>query len=369
MMPKSIPRLEPIRAVEDCPFRSFGEQLHAVAKFGMNPGSTPDPRLLEVQKRAAGPTAAGASEGLPSGGGFLVAPEFSREIVRRSYLVGDILGRCFEMPVQRQSIKCPQFNETSRAPGSRLGGIQVFVEPEAVTPPSTLPDFQLTSLTPKKIIGLLKLTDELAMDSDALTSWATYAFSMELTFRLEDLIVNGTGAGQPLGVVNAPATVTVAKEAGQGSGTVINQNVTKMRSSLWAPSRKNAIWLYNTDLLPQLTGLTTIVGTAGSQSNSWQYNFSDDAGHDWLCGLPAFPSEYCQAAGTPGDVVLADFSRYVVAMRERLRGEVSVHVLFESGQQIFRFILRATGGPLDNAAVTPANGSTPTSPFVALAAR
>jgi HK97 family phage major capsid protein len=361
----SAPQLEPVLHTGGL-FQSFGEQLHAVAKFGMNPGTDPDPRLLEVQKRAALP--AGASEGLPSGGGFLVAPEFSREIIRRSYLVGDILGRCFEMPVARQSIKFPQFNETSRAAGSRLGGIQCFVEPEAATLVDTKPNFELSSLTPKKLTGLLKLTDELAMDSDALTSWATYAFSMELTFTFENLIVNGTGAGQPLGVVNAPATVYVGAELGQGAGTVVNANVTQMRSSLWAPSRKNAIWLYNTDLLPQLAGLTTVVGTAGSQSNAWHYADSDQ-NTDRLCGISAFPSEYCQAPGTPGDLILADFSRYVVAMRERLRGEVSIHVLFESDQQIFRFILRATGQPLDNAPVTPLNGTTATSPFVSLARR
>ncbi len=360
---REFSRVEPIRATEPCPFDSLGQFLHAVAKAGTNPGREPDSRLLQVR------AAAGASETTPSDGGFLTPSSFSRQIVERMYFVGDIYGRCLEMPITGNGIRFPQFAESSRVNGSRLGGVQCVVEPEAATLLDTKPAFQLSELVPKKITGLLKLTDELAMDSDALTTWATYAFGMELTFTLENLIVNGTGAGQPLGIIKSPAVVTVAAEPGQGAGTVVEANVGKMRGSLWGPSRKNAIWLYNMDILPQLTSLTTIVGAAGSQSNSWQYNFSDDASHDWLCGIPAFPSEYCQAAGTPGDLILADFSRYCVAMRERLRGEVSIHVLFSSDQQVFRFVMRCNGQPLDSTSITPMNGSTVTSPFVSLASR
>jgi HK97 family phage major capsid protein len=47
------------------------------------------------------------------------------------------------------------------------------------------------------------MTDELLQDSTALTAIASQAFSEEIMFMTEDAIVEGTGAGQPLGYLNA----------------------------------------------------------------------------------------------------------------------------------------------------------------------
>jgi len=48
---------------------------------------------------------------------------------------------------------------------------------------------------------------------------------------------NPPGAGTPLGILNSTALITVAKETGQGSATVISENVNKMWKRLPAPSR------------------------------------------------------------------------------------------------------------------------------------
>jgi HK97 family phage major capsid protein len=50
----------------------------------------------------------------------------------------------------------------------------------------------------------------------------------EIAFRLDDAIINGTGAGQPLGVINAASTVTVSKESGQAADTVVFENCLKI---------------------------------------------------------------------------------------------------------------------------------------------
>ena len=348
------------------PFRNLGEQLKAIAISDSRPGAPPDPRLLEVEKRAV---ALGGSEQAPSDGGFLVDAEFSRDIVKRMYLTGQILRRCTQMPMTGSALKFPQFQEASRAGGSRLGGVQFFYESEAAALVAVKPAFQLSEMQAKKITGLINVTDELSQDSDALNSWASYAFAQESTFKLEGAIINGTGAGMPSGVLNSPALVTVAKSAGQSSPatTIVNDNITGMRTALWAASRPNAVWLYNGDLLPQLGSLVTSVGTGGSTSSLWHWaEGGEDT--DRLAGIPAYPSEYCQASGTIGDLILADFSRYIVGMREQ-RTDVSIHVNFISSQQVFRFVMRVDGQVIDQAPVTPDHGTTATSPMVALASR
>src|SRR5579872_1354018 len=79
---------------EDSGFSSFGEQLAAVRQAAVlqDSGRGIDKRL---QRRAA----AGGSEAVPADGGFLIAPEFSRALVHRVYLVGQILKRCTELPI------------------------------------------------------------------------------------------------------------------------------------------------------------------------------------------------------------------------------------------------------------------------------
>lgn len=63
--------------------------------------------------------------------------------------------------------------------------------------------------------------------------------------------MNGLGTGQPLGYMNSGSLVTVAKELGQATGSVVTQNVLKMWSRCWGRSRQNAVWLINQDVEPQ----------------------------------------------------------------------------------------------------------------------
>jgi hypothetical protein len=71
-----------------------------------------------------------------------------------------------------------------------------------------------------------------------------------------------------------------------------------------------------------------------------------------LAGIPAIMSEYCSQPGGVGDLILADFSRFVLSMREKLRAEVSIRLRFVTNEQAFQNLI-------------PLNGNQPTSPCVA----
>jgi hypothetical protein len=56
-----------------------------------------------------------------------------------------------------------------------------------------------------------------------------------------------------------------------------------------------------------------------------------------LAGIPAIMSEYCSQPGGVGDLILlADFSRFVLSMREKLRAEVSIRLRFVTNEQAFQ---------------------------------
>ncbi len=92
----------------------------------------------------------------------------------------------------------------------------------------------------KKLIGVAYATDELLQDAAALGAVYSEAFSEEFTFLLELAIMEGTGAGEMLGIENSNAIIAVAKEDGQLTNTIVYENIVNMLARLWSRSMMNA---------------------------------------------------------------------------------------------------------------------------------
>lgn len=350
-------------------FRTLGEELQAVIRAGMT--GEIDPRLLSLR------AISGASETVPSDGGFLVQQDFASEIVQRSYEMGQILSRVRRVPLSANSngLKIPAIDETSRATGSRWGGVQVFRTNEGGDLTGKKPKFRLMELSLKKLTGLAYVTDELVQDSTALESVMSQAFQEELTFTTEDEIMSGSGAGQMLGIMNSAALVTVSAEGSQVATTFVAENAMKMWARLWARSQPNAVWFINQDVLPQLWQMNVkIKNVAGSENVGGMpvfMNAGTIAGQPYgtLFGRPVIPVEYCQTLGAKGDVVLADLSQYLVIDKGGVQTASSMHVRFLNDEQTFRWVVRNDGQPTWHAPLTPYKGSSTLSPFVCVAAR
>ncbi|MBI3936778.1 MAG: phage major capsid protein [Betaproteobacteria bacterium] len=341
---------------------AMGEFFQAVMKAG-RPGAQPDPRLFQA-------AASGANESIGSEGGFLVGHDMSLALLATAEQQAVLLPRCMRIPVSSpsNSIRLPYINETSRADGSRAGGVVVYREPEAGTATATKPALAQLEITLLKLMAISYQTDELMQDAPAFGTILRTVFGNEFAYKSDDEILNGTGAGQCLGVLNAAALVTIDKEAGQPLKTLVPQNIVKMRARLWARSRRNAAWFINQDIEPQLHLMSLAVGTGGVPVYL-PANGLAGAPFDTLYGMPVIPVEQCATLGTVGDIVLADLSQYVIAEKGGLDIATSMHVRFLNGEETFRFTMRINGKPWWSAAKTPAKGSNSTSPFVALATR
>jgi HK97 family phage major capsid protein len=343
---------------------SFGEQMRAVYRAGC-PGGTIDTRLVEMMNSATG-----MSESVPSDGGFLVDQEFSSQIFERAYNVGEILSRITPTPIGagKNGIKMPAVDEKSRVDGSRWGGIRAYWEGEADQLTGSKPKFQLIELNLKKLTALVYATDDLLEDAIALQAWMMNRVPLEINFKAENAIINGSGVGQPLGILNSPCLVQVAKETAQAADTIVYENVSKMWSRMWAPSRKNAVWLINQDCEPQLNSMSIPVGTGGVPVYLPAGGLSQSP-YNTLFGRPVIPIEYCPTVGDLGDIVLADFSQYEAIDKGSIKTATSIHVRFDYNETAFRFIFRFDGQPGWKSALTPFKGSNTLSPFVAFASR
>jgi len=350
-------------------FRTFGDQLTAVVRAGRT--GEIDPRLLQLR------AISGASEIVPSDGGFLVQQDFAGEILQRSYELGQLLSRCRRIPIGANSngLKIPAIDETSRATGSRWGGVQVYRTIEGGDLTAKKPKFRLMELGLKKMTGLAYATDELLQDAVALEAVFSQAFQEELTFTIENEIMSGSGAGEMLGIMSSNALVSVAKETSQVAATFVAENAMKMWSRMWSRSRMNAVWFINQDVEPQLYQMNVkIKNVAGTENVGGAPVYMPPGGisqapYGTLFGRPVIPVEYCQTLGTKGDVVLADLSQYVVIDKGGVQSASSIHVRFLNDEQTFRWVVRNDGQPTWHAALTPFKGSNTQSPFVALDVR
>lgn len=352
-------------------FASFGEQAMAIAQAA-HPGVPRDPRLISD----AGPFVGGAtglSEGVASEGGFLVQTDTATELLKRLHETGIIWNRCKNIPISTNAngTVINAIDETSRADGSRWGGIQAYWAAEAAEKTASKPTFRQIKLNLKKLIGLCYATEELLQDAAALEQVLADGFVEEFGFKLDDGVINGLGGGQLLGILNASCLVTVPKEVGQPAKTVVSENIDKMWSRMWPKSQTNAVWFYNQSLQPQLDKMFRAVGAGGIPAYMPPGGLSATP-YGTLKGRPAIPIEQCATPGTTGDLILADFSQYVTCTKGGIARASSIHLMFKYDEMTFRWVFRADGQPIWNAALTPykdATTSEPQSPFVALATR
>lgn len=347
-------------------FVSFGEQLRAVRHASMTVSSPVDARLYAV--------ALGASESVPADGGFIVQPEFAKDILRRTFETGEVSRRCYQFPLTRNRLIISAVDEDSRKDGSRWGGIQAYWENEANNYVGTRPKFRSMELICNKLTGLVYLTDEIVEDAAALGAFVADAFPQEFTFLIEAAIFNGIGAGQPLGINNSGCVIVVAKDTNQPAKTISTTNVLNMWSRLWAPSRKNAVWFVNQDIEPQLYTLALQNPTGAVLFNGPLYTppgvNGNNSGYGLLLGRPVIPIEQASTLGTQGDIVLADMQQYLLAQKvDGITADTSIHVAYLTGEQAFRFRVRLDGQPMWKKPLTPYQGANTLSPFVALATR
>ncbi len=122
------------------------------------------------------------------------------------------------------------------------------------------------------------------------------------------------------------------------------------------------------DIEPQLFTMSLTVGSGGVPVYMPAGGVSGTP-YSTLFGRPVIPLEQCQTLGTPGDIILADFSQYLLIDKGGINAASSIHVRFLYDENVFRFIYRVDGQPIWNQPVTPFKGSSTKSPFVALAAR
>ena len=330
------------------PFHSMGDQFQAIMRAGM--GGSVDPRLHEVR------AATGLSEGIGGDGGFLIQPEYSSSLLKVAFDTGVLASRCKRIPMASNQLVIPGLDETSRADGSRGGGVRHYWTAEAGLKTASQPKFRRIELNANKCVVVVYATDELLEDANAMEAFIRDAASSEIGFAIDSGIIEGTGAGRPLGIKNATALIGQNKETGQAADTFLYENAGKMWTRLFPGSQQSAVWLINQNVWPQMFTMNLAVG-AGGAPVFMPAGGASASPYATLFGRPIIPIEAAETLGDKGDVYLADFANgYILGEKGGIKSDMSIHVRFMYDESIFRFVFRLDGQPILASAITPYKG-------------
>jgi HK97 family phage major capsid protein len=354
------------------PWNSFGEFLMAVKNAYDPSRAVIDERLIPERPGQVNiHNSTGMSVAVSSDGGFMVQQTFVKSMMESIVQKSTTLSRITMIPIGEGSngIVMPALAETSRADGSRFGGARAYWASEGGTATASKPKIREITLKLEKLLAFAYMTEELMRDASAMEAFVRKVYSDEMAFKIDDAIFNGSGVGQPLGILTCPALISVTKESGQTADTVVWQNIIKMWSRLAPGAQTRSAWFINQEVQPELMTMSQTVGTGGVPV-FLPAGGASGSPYMTLMGRPVVPVEQCSKLGDAGDILLADMSDYIGIDKGQLETDTSMHVQFLYDEQVFRFRYRFNGCPYTNSAVaTYKNASTTISPYVTLGAR
>jgi HK97 family phage major capsid protein len=337
-------------------FESAAEFLHAVR---FNPS---DQRLqyVEATRDDGGELQAASTMRMDNEttGGFMVPPTFLTEIRSvppQEALVrprAQVLGSGGGAP--DASVMVPALDQTV-ASNNMYGGVAVNWIAEGGAKPQTDAKLRNVTLTPHEVAGYVEVTDKLLRNWQGSQSWIERLLRNAVTAAEDYAFLRGTGIGQPLGVINAGATKFINRAV---SNQVSYADLINMESKLLM--RGGApIWSISQGVLPQLRTLTDPEG---------HYIWTDSAklGIDgMLLGKEVRWNNRAPALGSKGDLVLADWSYYLIKDGSGPFVAASEHVKFLENKTVIKIFWNVDGAPWLTAPIAEENGYT-VSPFVGL---
>ena len=304
-------------------------------------------------------------EGTGIYGGYLVPVQQLNELLMVPDTDAVVRPRARKIRMTGRSLTIPVLDQGD-APASAwkvdyYGGVLAHWTEEGGTKTESEPEFKQLELVAHKLAGYSQASDELLMDSAiGLESLLMDIFRGAVSFHEDYTFLRGTGVGQPLGVLSSGALLTQNRAT---ANNIEYRDLARMMDDFLPSSWGNAVWCVSHTALPELLTMEDTEGT-----NVFVPNASGGVTQSipgTILGRPIVMTEKLPALGTTGDVLLADFSYYIIGDRQATTIAASEHFAFTSDLTTWRFVHRVDGQPwLDEPIYIDTTNTV--SPFVAL---
>lgn len=303
------------------------------------------------------------AENVGATGGFLVPAEFQARLLTVMAEQTIVRPRAQIIRMNRRTVSIPALSQSEVVAGgfNWFGGIKTYYAPEGGQKGESQPSFRQITLTAHKMVGYVATSDELIDDSAISLQdflMGELGFPGAMAKRADFDYLQGTGAGQPQGIINADATIVHPRAAANAIGY---EDLTGMLAK--AMTNTQLVWVISKSAQAQLLNMQ---GPSGNPLYLWANAVS--GAPNTLLGYPVIFTDSLPALGTQGDVLLAAFSYYLIGDRQATTMDMSMHELFRTDQTSWRAFMRHDGQPWLDAPISYGFGEEigQISPFVVL---
>jgi len=335
--------------------KSFGDYLVALQRG--------DRKRIETVYKAALSEESGAT------GGYLVPAEYSNDILRMAASASVVRSNgATIIPMGSREWNVPALNYTDSTAGRphQLGGIVATWTEEAGAKTETEPSFENIKLTYHELSGYTLASNMVRQDAGpALEALLRQLFAEAIRWYEDWAFLQGTGAGQPLGVFKSDVLLTEVA----ATSSFILSDIAGMLKLFHSRMPNGGVWVMHPTVIEKLILLAD--GSNASNNLIWSPNTTEPQPQR-LFGRPIVFSDVMpvlpagSSATQKGGVLLADFSYYLIGDRGGLQIDFSEHYKFINNQGTWRFTKYVDGQPWMSQAMYLADGSNQVSPFVSL---
>ena len=250
--------------------------------------------------------------------GFGLAYDQAKEVWDKARFVDGPFARIPWYPCRFKEFGVPIYNESSRANGSRWGGLSGNVGLSEIKDMSTVATgpslaramFSMCRLT----VFSPPISRDLLADTNVIEPMLDYVAKSEIRYLVDAALIGGnssllnTGPNteSPTGILSSPASVPIQRASG---GTIGKADIDKLWNSIAGPNKRGATWHCSDETFSTIDEIATTANwpesiyiAAGRYGNEYAL----------LKTRPLIPCEACSLLGTSGDLVIADWGDYAM---------------------------------------------------------
>lgn len=297
-----------------------------------------------------------------STGGFNMLVQQEQSVLTARAETNKIRNLAMVIPMMGRFLSWSKLDLGQGAAGKSafFGGIVVYRTAEAEEITETEAKFKEFTLEAKELHGYVEIPKSTIQDSPASLE-AFYrgqnGFGGAFGWREEWEALRGDGVNQMLGALNAPCRIEVTRNAGADFQFV---DAVTMLSKMLLSGMDKVEWWMSQSVMPKLFQMKD-----ANNNYIWMPNAVNGM-PERLLGHKINWTEKVPALGTKGDVMLNDFSWFVMGDREGFELDISEDFKFKSNMVAFRATERNHGAPWLDTYITLADGAGTVSPFVVL---
>lgn len=310
-------------------------------------GSLKFAKSLATGKWDAETKANGQNETTAADGGVLVSNEIVSGIYANAINTSFILGKCQSKPIGQNynGMEVRQLNESNGTPAD-YNGVTLAVTAEGVAIVPQKLAYAKKTYAVNKLTAMVPFTSELLEDVPGIVAFTEQIVGRAYGLKIDQEILYGTSSLLTASVGNAGSrAVTLADASAPTLAELTEMYMAQINQG-------QAEWFMSGAVYSNIMGLESTLGQPVIQP------LYTVAPYGTLFGRPINIVPCMRGAnGNAGTISFSDFGNgYIIGTKGGVKMANSIHLYFNTDEEVYRWVLRIAGGPTKAVTMTLADG-------------